>query len=146
MLTIMVHHQGFFFFKKKTWTAQLIVCILLNNKNGLSRDGQDHGVQREMLQAPSYILIYLTKRRCRYGMLISHNCWTKGWADCRQVALPLAPGVTRTLGDGELGHYPQLFQSYMTLLVCQRADCICGKRRARGWGRLERARRIWYLQ
>lgn len=39
--------------------------------------------------------------------------------------------MTRTPPDAELCHYPQLFQSYMTLLVGQRADCICRGRTER---------------
>lgn len=80
------------------------------------------------------------------GMLTSHNCWTTLGVDCRQVALPLAQGVTRNPRDGELCHYLQLFQLHMTHLVCRQADCICGERTERDRGRLGRARDTWYSQ
>lgn len=75
------------------------------------------------------------EQKCKF-----HTTCTKDWFDWLQVRLPLTWGVTHTPGDAEWWHYLQLFQSYMTLLVCQRADCICQERTERDRGQLERLR------
>lgn len=96
-------------------------------------------------QVISVINILICLRRSRYKrldygleMLIWEYGSTKGWFDCTQVSLPLTWVVTRTPRDAELCHYLQLFQSYMTHLVCQKADCICEERTKTHQGQLER--------
>lgn len=71
-------------------------------------------------------------------MLIWGNgCCAEGWFGHGQVTLPWPRAVTRTPWDAEPCHYLLLFQSYMPLLVCQQADCICGERTERERGQRE---------
>lgn len=81
-----------------------------------------------------------TEGKIEQKMQISDTSCAKDWFDWLQVRLPLTWGGTHTPGDAEWWHYLQLFQSYMTLLVCQRADCICQERTERDRGQLERLR------